>query len=277
MISLFNPTLSMQRKNLVTSLLRATAATTLLDMGCGDGPLLTHLLSSLRGQQGHVETLKTVVGVDISDKNLARISRILETGKCDYANPVEFRLFEGCAITCNFEPLQKTTWDVVTCIEVIEHLPSIADATTAISRVLNELTPKYLLVSTPNYDSNDVIKSLESRFYMDPSEAAQAFQGRLASNGRTLREEDHKFEFTRQEFRDWIDAVLALTGPQYRPEVTFIGNSLDERMGCGSCVEGATQVVVFELQSLRDCVPPVGCGRGPDLQLFQNVTIVKTA
>ncbi len=276
MISLFNPTLSFQRKNLVTSLIRASAATSLLDVGCGDGTLLTHCLSCAKGQQGYVETLQTIAGIDISDKNLMRVGRVVDTIKYDYDHAINLSLFLGCAITSSFEPLKRinTSWDVVTCIEVIEHLPTLNDAITMVARLLNELTPKYLVITTPNYDSNDVIKALESRFYMDPNEASNAFQCRMASNGRYFREEDHKFELTRQEFAAWIDAVLELVHALYRTETVYLGNSLDERIDCGQRVDGATQVVVFIRESMRDHAPVYGtCG--PDIQLIQSVQIVK--
>ena len=276
MISLFNPTLSLQRKNLVASLIRASAATSLIDVGCGDGPLITHCLSSTKGQQGYVESLQMIAGIDISDKNLMRIGRVVDTIKYDYDESIDLNLFRGCAITSSLEPLKRisTSWDVVTCIEVIEHLPSLSDATLVVARLLNELTPKYLVITTPNYDSNEVIKALESRFYIDPNEASGAFQCWMAGNGRCFREEDHKFELTRQEFADWIDGVLQLVNPLYGTEIVYLGNSLDERIDSGQRVDGATQAVVFIRESMRGHVPLSG-SCGPEIELVQSVKLVK--
>ena len=46
------------------------------------------------------------------------------------------------------------------CIEVIEHLPSLADATQAAVNVLTILQPKLACFTTPNYEANRIIKAI---------------------------------------------------------------------------------------------------------------------
>jgi hypothetical protein len=106
-------------------------------------------------------------------------------------------------------PPNHVNADMVTCIEVIEHLPSVADAVGVAVSVLTHLHPKMFLLSTPNYEANELIARAAST--LEAGEMAYREQPCFINSGlseRTFRETDHKFEFTRQEFRNYIDNVV---------------------------------------------------------------------
>jgi hypothetical protein len=67
--------------------------------------------------------------------------------------------------------------------------------------VFGYLRPKWVWLSTPNFEFNSVFKWKES---------AQKF-----------RHDDHKFEWTRKEFQDYVDSVCQKY--HYKAKITGVG------------------------------------------------------
>jgi hypothetical protein len=173
------------------------------------------------------------------------------------------------SITPNTAHKNFAQYDAISCIEVIEHLPSERDAALALERILCHFHPNYAIFSTPNYESNRAIRMAADGFpfkkHAKQSEltrdnkytkSKENFVPILGQEGPDLgcvddnsapastlapesfRESDHKFEFTRQEFRDWAYAGLRAAGGQYEVQFTEVGCRLP---GMGG-VEGGSDV-----------------------------------
>ncbi|KAG0149315.1 hypothetical protein CROQUDRAFT_653891 [Cronartium quercuum f. sp. fusiforme G11] len=99
--------------------------------------------------------------------------------------------------------------------EVIEHLsPKVLDK--CIPIVFGAYNPRVIVITTPNHDFNR---------YFDPTSPQSANHRFLDPTGRTsrvFRDDDHKFEWTEEEFKQWSDQ----TSQQYDFDV--------EITGCGS-------------------------------------------
>jgi 3' terminal RNA ribose 2'-O-methyltransferase Hen1 len=122
-------------------------------------------------------------------------------------------LFHGSLI---YRDARLAGFDAAAVVEVIEHLdpPRLA----AFERVLFEFArPKTVVVTTPNVEYNVRFETLPA--------------------GR-FRHKDHRFEWTRQEFQRWANAVAARFG--YGVQFLPVGAEDPE-------VGPATQMAVFGL------------------------------
>ena len=97
-----------------------------LDVGCGLGVALDHLPPSV-----------AYVGLDPSAKTLERASRMHPDARDRFARGAFPRL-----------PVESGAWDLVLCLEVLEHLPDDADALAELERVVKP--GGYLLLSVPS-------------------------------------------------------------------------------------------------------------------------------
>lgn len=141
----------------------------------------------------------------------------------------------------------KSRYQAISCIEVIEHLPSEQDAAYALQKVLCDFQPEYALFSTPNYESNGSIRTAASikprKKSLTTDEAEPSVVGFLnkadafneADTPETFREADHKFEFTRQQFRDWAYAGLKASNGRYEVQFTEVGSGLPGMGGSEKC------------------------------------------
>ena len=113
-------------------------------------------------------------------------------------------------------PLRETQIKQITVVEVIEHMDE--GRIPLFEKVLFGCAkPKTVIVTTPNKEYNDNYPTLE--------------------NG-TLRHKDHRFEWTREEFRNWCRHICKEFG--YAVKYQYIGET-DEK--CGS----PTQMGVFTI------------------------------
>ena len=141
----------------------------------------------------------------------------------------------------------KSGFQAISCIEVIEHLPCEQDAAYALQKVLCDFQPEYALFSTPNYESNRSIRTAASikprKKSLTTDEAEPSVVGLLnqanafneADTPETFREADHKFEFTRQQFRDWAYAGLKASNGRYEVQFTEVGSGLPGMGGSEKC------------------------------------------
>lgn len=71
--SIFDPSLSLQRRRLVSDLVKQQGAAVVVDVGCGEGALIKHLLCDCG-----FTNLRRIVGVDVSSSALAAAARKLD-------------------------------------------------------------------------------------------------------------------------------------------------------------------------------------------------------
>ena len=124
----------------------------------------------------------------------------------------------------------------ISCIEVIEHLPSREDADLALKLILQKIQPDFGLFSTPNYESNKAIRMAVMDLPFNPISSLNNNNENKNENNNDekdvleekeqYREVDHKFEFTRQEFRDWAYNGLNSVIGEYEVSFTEVGACL---------------------------------------------------
>ena len=168
-----------QRIGVVMSALRAAGATSVVDLGCGEGKLLATLL-----QEPSVER---IAGLDVSWRSLEIAQRKLRIERMSPTQKNRIQLLHGSLM---YRDQRLAGFDAATVIEVVEHLdpPRLA----AFERVLFEhAQPRTAIVTTPNAEFNVKFESLPS--------------------GR-LRHKDHRFEWTRAEFQAWSTSIAGRFG-----------------------------------------------------------------
>jgi len=154
--------------------LKAAGARRVLDLGCGDGRLLAALLGDPQFEE--------IVGVDASAAALDRAARRLRTDEMAPRQKQRVRLLLG-ALT--YADRRLHGYDAAVLTEVVEHVdPGRLGALE--QAVFGAAAPPAVLVTTPNAEYNP-------RY---PGLAPGAF-----------RHPDHRFEWTRAQFRAWAQAV----------------------------------------------------------------------
>jgi 3' terminal RNA ribose 2'-O-methyltransferase Hen1 len=165
--------LNEQRHNTVLSVLRASGARRVLDLGCSTGKLLQHLLADRQFEE--------IVGLDVSHRCLEIAAERLRLERMPERRRQRIRLLHGSLI---YRDQRLAGFDAAAVIEVIEHLDEGRLA--AFARVLFEFArPRTVIVTTPNVEYNVRFETLA---------AGQ------------LRHRDHRFEWTRQQFGVWATA-----------------------------------------------------------------------
>ena len=207
--------LAEQRRGAVLAALRAAGARTVGDFGCGDG-LLTRDLLAERG-------IELVVAVDVSARALQLAGRRLRLERMTEQQRGRIRIFQS-ALTYRDERLAGL--DAAVLMEVIEHVdpPRLEALERA---VFGQATPGTVIVTTPNVEHNVRFETLPAG---------------------TMRHRDHRFEWTRAEFRAWADRVAAAHG--YTARYLPVGADDPE-------VGPPTQMAVFSKR------PPAAGSEGP--------------
>ncbi len=177
--------LAEQRRGAVLAAVRASGARTVGDFGCGPGALIKDLLAE-RG-------VERIVAADVSAGALRLAARNLRLDTMPEPQRARLQIIQS-ALTYRDERLAGL--DAAVLMEVIEHIDPSRLA--ALGRtVFGAAAPQTVIVTTPNAEYN-------VRFPALPAGA--------------MRHPDHRFEWTRAQFRDWADEV----GGRYGYEVRYL-------------------------------------------------------
>nr|WP_203590422.1 3' terminal RNA ribose 2'-O-methyltransferase Hen1 [Streptomyces sp. SID13031] len=195
--------LAAQRREKVLEVLREIGGQRVGDLGCGEGVLVAELLKDGRYDQ--------VIATDVSSRALGFAEKRLHVAEMSDRQRERLRLFQS---SVTYADARLAGLDAAVLMEVVEHvdpprLPALAQA------VFGSARPGAVVVTTPNSEYNVRFEKL----------AAGAF-----------RHPDHRFEWTRAEFRDWADRVCRLYG--YAVELRPVGPDDSE-------VGPPTQLAVF--------------------------------
>jgi 3' terminal RNA ribose 2'-O-methyltransferase Hen1 len=172
-----------QRLGSVLAALRGCGAKRVLDLGCGEGKLLSSLLKD--------QAFTEIVGMDVSIRSLEIAERKLNLERLPEARRKRIRLIQGSLI---YRDVRLAGFDAAAIVEVLEHLEP--ERLAAFERVLFECTrPANVVLTTPNREYNSLFEGLQEG---------------------TLRHRDHRFEWTRAEFQDWGSRVALRWGYSVR-------------------------------------------------------------
>lgn len=127
-----------------------------IDLGCGEGRLLRHLLPA--------KPLSRVTGVDVSHRILEVARERLNLERPPKLQQDKLSLLHGSLI---YRDARFSGYDVATVIEVIEHLDEARLGT--FTRVLFEFAhPKAIVMTTPNQEYNAKFPSLPAGQFPPP-------------------------------------------------------------------------------------------------------------
>lgn len=164
-----------QRLEAVLGALRSVGAETIVDLGCGDGPLLVRL--------AHERAIGRIVGVDVSAEALETLRKRLAAAPREVRGKVELR---HASMT---EASKLTGFDAAILVEVIEHIEP--DRLSLVERaVFRDMRPACAIITTPNSDFNAL----------------------LGVPGHRMRHRDHRFEWGGARFRAWAGGVAQRNG-----------------------------------------------------------------
>ncbi|MGW6539088.1 3' terminal RNA ribose 2'-O-methyltransferase Hen1 [Streptomyces sp. NPDC055051] len=171
--------LAEQRRTAILAALRSAGAARVLDLGCGQGQLVQALLKDVRFTE--------IVGVDVSVRALTVAARRMRLDRMGERQAARVSLVQG---SLAYTDKRLTGYDAAVLSEVIEHLdlprlPALEFA------VFGSARPRTVVVTTPNVEYNVRWESLPAGH---------------------VRHGDHRFEWTRAEFREWAEGVAGRYG-----------------------------------------------------------------
>jgi 3' terminal RNA ribose 2'-O-methyltransferase Hen1 len=197
--------LAVLRRDAIIAALKASGAARVLDLGCGQGQLVQALLKD--------PAFTEIVGVDVSMRALTIAGRRLKLDRMGERQASRVKLFQS---SLAYTDKRLGGYDAAVLSEVIEHLdlprlPALEYA------VFGAARPRTVLVTTPNVEYNVRWESLPAGH---------------------VRHGDHRFEWTREEFRAWARTVAERHG--YGVEFVPVGPDDPE-------VGPPTQMAVFDM------------------------------
>ncbi|NUK24009.1 3' terminal RNA ribose 2'-O-methyltransferase Hen1 [Streptomyces lunaelactis] len=201
--------LAEQRRDAILQALRTAGASRVLDLGCGQGQLVQALLKDVRFTE--------IVGVDVSVRALTLAGRRLKLDRMGERQAERIKLMQG---SLTYTDKRLVGYDAAVLSEVIEHLdlprlPALEYA------VFGSARPQTVVVTTPNVEYNVRWETLPAGH---------------------VRHGDHRFEWTREEFRAWADGVAQ----RHRYEVEFVPVGPDDPE-----VGPPTQMALFSMTTVR--------------------------
>lgn len=175
--------LNQQRLGTVVAALKSVNAQRVIDIGCGEGNLLSLLLKD--------KSFEQITGVDVSYNVLERAKDKLKIDRLPEMQRKRINLFQG---SLTYRDKRFSGYDALTAIEVIEHLDE--NRLAAFEKVVFKFArPQTAIISTPNKEYNTHYSNL--------------YEGEMRHN-------DHRFEWTRNEFKAWSDRIAEYYGYSVR-------------------------------------------------------------
>ncbi len=171
--------LAEQRRGAVAAALKSAGARRVVDLGCGEGALLRLLLQD--------PSFTEILAVDVSHRALEIAAKRLRLDRLPDRQRERVRLLQS---SVTYRDDRLAGYDAVVLMEVIEHvdpsrLPALERA------VFGHAQPETVVVTTPNVEHNVRYPDLAAG---------------------TMRHRDHRFEWTREQFRDWAAGVAERHG-----------------------------------------------------------------
>jgi 3' terminal RNA ribose 2'-O-methyltransferase Hen1 len=171
--------LNERRLDAVFDVLKASGASRVIDLGCGEGKLLRRLLAD--------HQFADVAGMDVAGRVLDLAEARLKLDRLAPQQRQRIRLLHGSLM---YRDARLQGFEAAAVMEVIEHLD--APRLRAFERVVFEAArPGTVAVTTPNAEYNVKWPSLPA--------------------GR-FRHQDHRFEWNRTEFQGWATDVASRFG-----------------------------------------------------------------
>ena len=171
--------LAQLRGSAVLAALQAEGAASVVDLGCGEGALLRTLIRD--------PVFTRVLGVDVPHRALETAARRLQLDRMPDTQRARLELIQS---SVTYRDDRLAGFDAIVLMEVIEHVdpPRLA----ALERsVFAHARPNTVIVTTPNSEYN-------VRYEFLPAGA--------------LRHRDHRFEWTRAQFREWAQETAGTHG-----------------------------------------------------------------
>ncbi|MET9390797.1 3' terminal RNA ribose 2'-O-methyltransferase Hen1 [Streptomyces sp. NPDC006624] len=171
--------LAEQRRDAILTALTRSGAARVLDLGCGQGQLVQRLLKD--------PAFTEIVGVDVSVRALTIAARRLKLDRMGERQASRVTLLQG---SLAYTDRRLKGYDAAVLSEVVEHLdlprlPALEYA------VFGAARPRTVVVTTPNVEYNVRWESLPAGH---------------------VRHGDHRFEWTRAQFRAWAEEVAGRHG-----------------------------------------------------------------
>ena len=187
-----------QRLGAVLAALKASDAHRVLDLGCGEGRLLSLLLADRQFTE--------ILGMDVSYRALEIAQDKLKLDRLPPFQRERIALVHGSLI---YRDARLEGYNAAAVVEVIEHLdpPRLA----AFERAVFEFArPATVVITTPNAEYNPKFETLPAGKF---------------------RHKDHRFEWTRTEFEGWSNRLASRFG--YRARFLPLGPE-DAELGAPS-------------------------------------------
>ena len=195
------PPLNVIRREAVLGALGELDARTVIDLGCGSGQLVSALLDDARFTE--------IAAADVSTRALSIAARRLQLDRMPERRRERLQLFQA-ALT--YTDSRFAGYDAAVLMEVIEHIDP--PRLTALEQVIFVTArPGHVIVTTPNSEYNVRYPDLVG-----------------------MRHRDHRFEWSRAEFRSWAGNVCQVHG--YTADFRPVGDDDPE-------VGPPTQMAVF--------------------------------
>ncbi|KAI8325358.1 S-adenosyl-L-methionine-dependent methyltransferase [Martensiomyces pterosporus] len=226
----FFPPLWEQRRRCIADSLYEHRTRSVLEIGCGDGNILTFLAVPTDDDEHPITRL---YGIDIDEESLRAARERLEPTPQDTADlrvdELRVELYLGDAISRASSTISA---DAIVCSEVIEHI--YEERVPQLTRtVFAGYRPRLAVFTTPNAEFNINFPNL-----------------RYGTPDSQLRDADHKFEWTRAEFSAWASECARTYG--YDVQLRGIGLRMrganESFVECGGC----TQMAVFVRKETSD-------------------------
>src|SRR5262249_47213038 len=177
-----------ERIDAVVDALHACGARSIVDLGCGEGKLLQRLIRNRWAER--------LIGVDPAARQLEWAAKRLKLHLPGGPPEERVALLHG---SLTYRDERWAGAEAAALVEVIEHVDP--DRLPLVERVVfGEAHPTAVVVTTPNAEYNALF----------PNFAPGA-----------MRHPDHRFEWTRAEFRAWADGIESRYG--YKAAISGIG------------------------------------------------------